>query len=384
MIADTFAPSPVGRRQLLEWPIHATTALFCQSIGNIRPSFGYTASPGGGARAGADSSAAKPEESGEKPQEGDSRTRLLIDPVFKLHVTGNRHPERPARMDAVTESLEAAELLSKLGSIPRRTALDDELMLCHTPEYVQLVKREIAGGARMLSTGDTSVSPKSLDVALEAAGGLLNAVDAVVDRQAKNAFCVVRPPGHHASPDRGMGFCIFNNIAVAARYAQKKHGIGKVLIADWDVHHGNGTQDTFYRDGSVFFFSTHQSPWYPGTGETGDTGEGQGRGTTFNAPFPAGVGRVEIVGVFRNQLVELAKAFKPDLVMISAGFDSRLGDPLGKFTLDDQDFADLTDIMLEIAEQHAGGRLVSVLEGGYSLTGLGAAAASHVQALARG
>ena len=236
----------------------------------------------------------------------------------------------------------------------------------------------------MLSTGDTAVSEKSLEVALEAAGGLLNAVDAVVGRKAKNAFCVVRPPGHHATPDRGMGFCIFNNIAIAARYAQKKHGIGKVLIADWDVHHGNGTQDAFYRDGSVFFFSTHQSPWYPGTGKTWETGEGAGRATTLNAPFPAGAGRVEIVGTFRNKLVKLANEFKPDLVMISAGFDSRMGDPLGKFTLDDQDFADLTSIMLEIAAQHAGGRLVSVLEGGYNLEGLGAAAASHVQALARG
>ncbi len=380
MSADAFVLSPVGRRQLLEWPIRVTTALFCQSIVNVPLSLGYAAAAG----ADADSAAARPDDGGKKPGGDDSPTRLLIDPIFKLHVTGDRHPERPARVDAVTESLEEAKLLPKLGRIARRTALDDELHLCHTPEYVKLVKREIAAGARMLSTGDTSVGPKSLEVALEAAGGLLNAVDAVVRRQAKNAFCVVRPPGHHASPGRGMGFCIFNNIAIAARYAQKKHRIGKVLIADWDVHHGNGTQDTFYRDGSVFFFSTHQSPWYPGTGKTWETGEGSGRGTTLNAPFPAGAGRVEIVGTFRNTLVELAKEFKPDLVMISAGFDSRLGDPLGKFTLDDEDFADLTGIMLEIAEMHAGGRLVSVLEGGYSLEGLGAAAASHVQALARG
>ena len=383
MSTDTMTQSPVGRRRLLEWPIRVTTALFCQSIAGVQPSFGAQASPGGVAGSGNDRTAAKPNDDDAIPAEDNLSTRLLIDPVFKLHATGKRHPERPERIDAVTRSLQAAELLQKLGSIARRTALDDELMLCHTPEYVRLVKREIAAGTRMLSTGDTSVSAKSLDVALEAAGGLLNAVDAVVERQAKNAFCVVRPPGHHASPGRGMGFCIFNNIAIAALYAQEKHGIGKVLIADWDVHHGNGTQDTFYRDGSVFFFSTHQSPWYPGTGDTWETGEGSGRGTTLNAPFPAGAGRVEIVGTFRKRLVALAKEFKPDLVLISAGFDSRMGDPLGKFTLDDQDFSDLTDIMMEIAEQHAGGRLVSVLEGGYSLTGLGAAAASHVKALAR-
>ena len=380
MSANAFALSPVGRRQLLKWPIRATTALFCQSLGNFPPSFGYATAAG----SGADSAAAKQDDDANKPHRDSLATRLLIDPIFKLHATGDRHPERPARVDAVTQSLEEAELLPKLGRIASRAALDDELLLCHTPEYVKLVKREIAAGARMLSTGDTAVSEKSLEVALQAAGGLLNAVDAVVGRKAKNAFCVVRPPGHHATPDRGMGFCIFNNIAIAARYAQKKHGIGKVLIADWDVHHGNGTQDTFYRDGSVFFFSTHQSPWYPGTGKTWETGEGAGRGTTLNAPFPAGAGRVEIVGTFRDKLVKLANEFKPDLVMISAGFDSRIGDPLGKFTLDDQDFADLTDIMLEIAARHAGGRLVSVLEGGYNLEGLGAAAASHVGVLARG
>ena len=379
MSANACALSPVGRRQLLEWPIRATTALFCQSLGNFSRSFGFAA-----AGSGAASAAANKDAGGTKPQADSSVTRLLIDPVFKLHATGDGHPERPARVDAVASALEAAQLLPKLGRIGSRAAVDDELLLCHTPEYVKLVKREIAAGARMLSTGDTAVSEKSLEVALQAAGGLLNAVDAVVGREAKNAFCVVRPPGHHATPDRGMGFCIFNNIAIAARYAQKKHGIGKVLIADWDVHHGNGTQDAFYRDGSVFFFSTHQSPWYPGTGKTWETGEGGGRGTTLNAPFPAGAGRTEIVGAFRDKLVKLANEFKPDLVMVSAGFDSRAGDPLGKFTLDDQDFADLTGIMLEIAARHAEGRFVSVLEGGYNLDGLGAAAASHVRALAAG
>ena len=379
MNTNACALSSLGRRQLLEWPIRTTTALFCQSLGFL-PVFGYAAASAQEAGSGA----AKGGGDSQKPRGNGSATRLLIDPVFKLHTTGSRHPERPARIDAVTRSLEEAELLPKLGRIARRAASDEELLLCHTPEYVQLVRREISAGARMLSTGDTAVSEKSLEVALEAAGGLLNAVDAVVGREAKNAFCVVRPPGHHATPDRGMGFCIFNNIAIAARYAQKKHGIGKVLIADWDVHHGNGTQDTFYRDGSVFFFSTHQSPWYPGTGKTWETGEGAGRGTTLNAPFPAGAGRTEIVGAFRDKLVKLANEFKPELVMISAGFDSRLGDPLGKFTLDDRDFADLTGILLEIAERHAGGRLVSVLEGGYSLEGLGAAAASHVEALAQG
>src|SRR5205823_4535682 len=203
---------------------------------------------------------------------------------------------------------------------------------------------------------------------------------AVIGGELRTAFCIVRPPGHHATPDRGMGFCIFNNIAVAARYAQTRHKAGRVLIADWDVHHGNGTQDIFYADGSVLFFSTHQSPWYPGTGSADETGYAEGEGKTINCPFPAGSGRQEIAGAFEQLLIPAADEFKPDLVLISAGFDSRAGDPLGHFLLTDADFADLTSIMLTIADEHAEGRLVSVLEGGYSLSGLAAATRAHVQA----
>jgi acetoin utilization deacetylase AcuC-like enzyme len=310
-------------------------------------------------------------------------TALLIDPVFKLHDTGPGHPERPERYDALTRAFERAGLTKSLLHVSTRPATEDEIALCHTRPYIQTVKREIAAGARELSTGDTTISPKSWDVALDAAGGLMNCVDVVFEKKAANAFCAVRPPGHHARPNQGMGFCIFNNVAVAARYAQRKHGIERVLIADWDVHHGNGTQDTFYTDGSVFFFSTHQSPWYPGTGDAHETGEDQGKGCTLNYPLPAGAGRREILGAFQEGLIRAAEHFKPDLVLTSAGFDSRLGDPLGRFTLSDQDFADLTRVMLEIADKHAGGRLVSVLEGGYDLGGLASAATAHVQALSQ-
>jgi acetoin utilization deacetylase AcuC-like enzyme len=310
-------------------------------------------------------------------------TVLLADQNYKNHYTGPGHPEMPERFDAVIHALNQAGLMKPLERIESRLATEDEIALCHSRDYIHDVKREIAQGARELSTGDTAVSSQSFEIALKAAGGVLNAVDAVMSRNASNAFCVVRPPGHHARPEQGMGFCIFNSIAVAARYAQRKHNAGRVLIADWDVHHGNGTQDIFYSDGSVFFFSSHQSPWYPGTGAWNETGEGMGKGCTMNCPFAARSGREEILPVYRHHLAHAADNFKPDLVLVSAGFDSRNGDPLGRFTLFDADFYELTEIVLEIADKHAGGRLVSVLEGGYNLAGLGAASAAHVRALCK-
>ena len=313
----------------------------------------------------------------------DGPTAVLYDDAYKLHDTGPGHPESPERCDAVMRGLERAGLRQRLLAIAPRAAGDEEILACHTERYLRTVRHDVASGAANLSTGDTAIGEGSLTVALQAAGGVLGAVDAVVARRAKNAFCVVRPPGHHATPDRGMGFCIFNNVALAARHAQRQHGIEKVLIVDWDVHHGNGTQEIFYADPSVFYFSTHQWPWYPGTGSAEETGAGEGRGTTLNCPFPAGAGREEIVEeAFRGRLLPAAERFKPDLVLISAGFDSRAGDPLGGFRLADEDFADLTLLALQVARAHAGGRLVSVLEGGYALDGLASACAAHVRALA--
>lgn len=307
-----------------------------------------------------------------------SATALLADPIFREHLRGREHPERPERFDAVMAALDAAGLTERLMRVQARPVTEEELLLCHTSAYLEIARRDVASGQPYLSTGDTDITPNSWDVAAQAAGGVLNAVDAVIEGRARNAFCAVRPPGHHANASRGMGFCLFNNVALAARYAQRKHGIGSVLIVDWDVHHGNGTQDIFYSDPTVFFFSTHQWPLYPRTGRHDETGDGAGEGTTMNFPFPAGSGRREILGAVRDSLQPAMREFRPELVLISAGFDSRVGDLLGRFTLTDADFVDLTAAVMEMADHSAGGRVVSVLEGGYNLEGLGCAAAAHV------
>lgn len=275
-----------------------------------------------------------------------------------------------------TTGLDARMQRLESGEVDR-----DTLRLCHDGSYIDLTEREIAGGRSMLSTGDTHVGPGSLAAARAATGAVCAAAEEVINGDSRQAFCALRPPGHHARPNQGMGFCVYNNVAVAARHAIHNHGLERVMIADWDVHHGNGTQDIFYSDPNVLFFSTHQSPWYPGTGAASESGDGDGRGTTINCPLPAGSGREEILGAFRAQLMPAADEFRPDLVMISAGFDSRLGDPLGRFRLNDEDFRELTLLLRDVADRHAGGRLVSALEGGYSLTGLASGVTSHVRAL---
>jgi len=308
-------------------------------------------------------------------------TAIAADPICREHLAGREHPERPERWHAVHRALGASGLLDLATPLGARSATEDDLAMCHRPEYLKLARHDVDSGYPYLSTGDTDISANSWEVAARAAGGGLNAVDAVVSGAARNAFCLVRPPGHHANAARGMGFCLFNNVAIAARYAQRRHGVGRVLIVDWDVHHGNGTQDIFYADPSVYFFSTHQWPLYPGTGRADETGAGTGEGATMNFPFPAGSGRAEILGAVQNRLAPAMEAYRPELVLISAGFDSRVDDLLGRFTLTDEDFADLTRAVMEIADRSAGGRVVSMLEGGYSLDGLASAAVAHVSAL---
>lgn len=311
-------------------------------------------------------------------------TGLLLDSLYEEHDTGTGHPESPKRVKAIISRFQEDGLVERTTALTHRPATDLELQLVHSEKYVETAKEDINSGENYLSTGDTVVGLSSLEVALAAAGGVMNAVDAVFGKEMDNAFCVVRPPGHHATPVKGMGFCIFNNIAVAARYAQMKYGVERVAIADWDVHHGNGTQDIFYSDPSVFFFSTHQYPWYPGSGSRMETGEGKGEGTVLNAPFRAGTGMEDIRDAFVGGFLKEMKDFKPDLVLLSAGFDSRRDDPLGQFTLEDKDFRELTKLMMGLAESTAENRLVSVLEGGYNLDGLAAATSAHLDTLITG
>ena len=312
------------------------------------------------------------------------QTGLLFDEIYLRHLAGNTgHPERPERLIAIRDGLERGGVLKSLYRIAPRRVTDQELELVHKPSYVALVRRELSNlqGLKELSTGDTLASPDSLRAAEFAAGGVLNVVDAVMAGKVRNAFAAVRPPGHHATPDRGMGFCIFNNVAIAARYLQMKHGIGRVLIVDWDYHHGNGTQDIFYNDGSVFYFSTHHYGAYPGTGSVGETGRGRGAGKILNVPMAPGAGDDQFLQAFETRLVPAARNFKPDFILISAGFDSMRDDLLGQFDITPQGFAAMTRVVLKLADEFSRGRLVSVLEGGYRLDGLAESVRAHVQAL---
>ena len=314
-------------------------------------------------------------------------TGLVFNDIYLRHLSGNTgHPERSERLTAIRNALEQTGLLRILYRINPRAATQEELVLAHDPAYLALADRELSGlhGLAELSTGDTLASPGSLEAAKFAAGGVLQAVDAVMAGNVSVAFCAVRPPGHHATRARGMGFCIFNSVAVAARYIQRTHHLERVLIVDWDYHHGNGTQDIFYDDGSVFYFSTHHFGAYPGTGHPSETGEVRGSGTTLNVPLPPGASDEEILQAFENELVPAARRFRPDFVLISAGFDGMRNDLLGCFDITPQGFAAITRVMATLAEGFCCGRIVSVLEGGYRLDGLGECVVAHLEALQAG
>jgi acetoin utilization deacetylase AcuC-like enzyme len=315
-----------------------------------------------------------------------SKTSFLYHNIYLKHDTGEFHYETPERLKAILAKIREAKLLPSLQNLaPRKVSLE-WIETVHQREYIEIVRRDVESGAQYLSTqsGNTVICMDSFEVALWAVGGALTACDAVIEGKTRNVFCAIRPPGHHATPNRGMGYCLFNNVAIAARYLQKRYKIGKVLIIDWDVHHGNGTQEIFYEDGSVFFFSTHQWPWYPWSGSAEETGDGDGEGATLNVPLPAGSGDQELISAFENKLRPRMDVFKPDFILISAGFDSRNSDPLGRFRVTDNGFRKLTQVVLDIAKDHAQRRLVSVLEGGYSLKGLPLAVSAHLETLLQG
>jgi acetoin utilization deacetylase AcuC-like enzyme len=309
------------------------------------------------------------------------RTGFVYHPQYLEHDMGAGHPESPDRLRAIVARLERSGVFSRLVRIEPFPASDEWITQVHTVSYVETLKRRAPTSGRVSLDPDTSMSSGSLAAAYLAAGGAIAAADAIVAGSVEHAFCAVRPPGHHAERDRAMGFCLFNNVAIAARYLQRRHAMARVLIVDWDVHHGNGTQHTFENDPSVLFFSTHQYPFYPGTGRATETGDGRGAGATINVPMNVGEGDDTYREVFQKVLLPAADAFQPDFVIVSAGFDAHKDDPLASMGLTEEGYADLTRMVVSIARRHSRGRLLSCLEGGYNLQALSASVERHLLAL---
>jgi acetoin utilization deacetylase AcuC-like enzyme len=305
-------------------------------------------------------------------------TLLYTHPACLDHDTGPGPPECSDRLRAVIGALEAEEFaLLERRLAPRATL--EQIAAVHDRRYVEAVLEAIPDEGLVLLDGDTTASPGSGEAALRAAGALVAAIDAVVAGEGSNAFCAVRPPGHHAEIDQAMGFCLFNNVAIGAEHARRAHGLDRVAVIDFDVHHGNGTQHMFERDPRLFYASTHQWPLYPGTGAT----EERGCGNIVNAPLPPGAGSAEFREAMMARVFPALDRFQPDLVVISAGFDAHAADPLAMLELVEADYAWVTNALAELAAVHCQGRLVSALEGGYNLTALSRSAAAHVRSLMR-
>ena len=308
--------------------------------------------------------------------------RLFTDRRMLEHIPPPRHPERPERLQAIIRHLERTGLMASCPAGTVREATDDELTRVHSPAYLDLVERFEARGG--LIEADTALSSGSHRAARLAAGAAVEAVADVVGGPGRRALCLVRPPGHHARPHQAMGFCLFNSVASAAADARDRHEVDRILIVDFDVHHGNGTQEIFYNDGRVAFLSIHRFPFYPGSGDLDETGTGRGLGFTTNVPLPYGIDRRDFHAAFTAALDALADKIRPELVLISAGFDAHAEDPVGDLGLEEVDFDRLTRAIVDVAETHAHGRIVSVLEGGYNVSRLAGCVEVHLRALGGG
>ena len=307
-------------------------------------------------------------------------TLLIQDPVFLEHIAPAGHPERPDRIRAIDQALSAPPFAGLIRAAAPAPAPAELLATAHRATYVDEIRAALPDSGIVSIEADTYLSPQSYEIAARAAAAACLAVDEVMSGTVANAFCAIRPPGHHAEADRAMGFCLFNNAVIAARQAQRIHGAERVAIVDWDVHHGNGTQAIVWDDPSILYCSTHQMPLYPGTGAPSETG----CGNIVNVPLAAGSGGTEFEMAFADRIVPALDAFAPDLIVVSAGFDAHWRDPLAEINLNEEDFVHATLTLMEAAERHCDGRIVSLLEGGYDLAGLAGSAAMHVATLMRG
>lgn len=310
---------------------------------------------------------------------------FIYHPGYLLHDTGGAHPESPSRLEAITNRLNETGLIKELTEVQPPEPREDItawITTIHRPSHVERLESSQPEAGVHLIDADTAMSPGSYPAALLAVEGVLTAVDGIMKGDFKRAFCAVRPPGHHAEADQAMGFCLFNNVAVAARYIQKQYNLSRIMIIDWDVHHGNGSQHIFEADPSVFYFSTHQFPLYPGTGSDRERGIGKGEGFTLNVPMPAGGGDDEYMTIFDKVLGPAVEAFRPEFFIISAGFDAHEEDPLANMRITDAGFAEMTRRVVEWSDRLAGGKVLSCLEGGYNLDALGRSVEGHIRNLA--
>jgi len=307
------------------------------------------------------------------------KTGFIYHPLYLKHDT-EQHPENSGRLQAIQQRIRNSDIDAALIKLEPRKASQEEIALTHEPGYIEQVRQSCQEGLRSLDP-DTNISSDSYDAALLSAGAGLVAVDKVLEEACDNVFCAVRPPGHHAERGRSMGFCLFNNVAIAAKYAQIQKDLNRILIFDWDVHHGNGTQSAFYNDPAIYYSSVHQYPFYPGTGSADETGTGDGLGATLNFPLGAFSGDDAYIALVENKLIPEIFRFKPELIIISAGFDAHQNDPLGQMKVTTECFGQMTEIIRRAADEVCSGRLISMLEGGYDYNALSESVLDHIRHL---